>query len=163
MTFYLSGWIVDWICHILVIFQIKTISGKVSQKSADDDSSSKRKGGENEEKPSTKIEAKNDENINWSFHREENGDVDHVAIVDQIKNVASEVARDQFLKVSYSDRILIPRLLIHVRTQTVQLVFSIYWFFYKLVVTLVVESSIMTQVRNIGSNKWTLLTRLLYL
>ena len=89
--------------------------------------------------------------------------MDHVAIVDQIKNVASEVARDQFLKVSYSDRILIPKLLMHVRTQTVQLVFSIYWFFYKLVVTLVVESSIMTQVRNIGSNKWTLLTRLLYL
>jgi hypothetical protein len=147
----------------LVIFQIKTISGKVSQKSADDDSSSKRKGVDNEEKPSTKIEDKNDENINWSFQREENGDVDHVAIVDQIKNVASEVARDQFLKVSYSDRILIPRLLIHVRTQTVQLIFGIYWFFYKLVVTLVVESSIMTQVRNIGSNKWTLLTRLLYL
>jgi hypothetical protein len=86
----------------LVIFQIKTISGKVSQKSADDDSSSKRKGGESveREKASTKIEVKNDENINWSFQREENGDVDHVAIVDQIKNVASEVARDQFLKVN---------------------------------------------------------------
>jgi hypothetical protein len=84
----------------LVIFQIKTISGKVSQKSADDDSSSKRKGGESEESASTKIEAINDENINWSFQREENGDVDHVAIVDQIKNVASEVARDQFLKVN---------------------------------------------------------------
>jgi hypothetical protein len=113
----------------LVIFQIKTISGKVSQKSADDDSSSKRKGVDNEEKPSTKIEDKNDENINWSFQREENGDVDHVAIVDQIKNVASEVARGQFLKVSYSDGILITKLLIHVRTQTVQLIFGICCFF----------------------------------
>ena len=50
------------------------------------------------------ISAKDGENLrtksgDWCLQRGEDGDVDHVAIVDELREAASEVARDQFLKV----------------------------------------------------------------
>ena len=46
-------------------------------------------------------ENKNGENVDWLVNRDAEGDVNHVAIVDQIREAASEVARDQFLKVYF--------------------------------------------------------------
>jgi hypothetical protein len=40
------------------------------------------------------------ENPDWLVSHDADGDVNHVAIVDQLREAASEVARDQFLKVN---------------------------------------------------------------
>ncbi len=85
--------------------QIKTISGKVCQRittSADEPGGKTGKNSvdKNVEKSSTK----DDENVDWLVNRDVEGDVNHVAIVDQIREAATEVARDQFLKVNIKMR-----------------------------------------------------------
>ena len=92
---------------MLFALQIKTISSKV-QTQIGQDSPAKTKSASKEvtavsttetDKKSKNLEYAKSEGTEWSLKLCENGDVNHVAIVDQIREAASEVARDQFLKV----------------------------------------------------------------
>ncbi len=93
------------------IFQIKKISGKVCQRiPASDDNTGERTSkhfvDKNVSKHDAKLSTKDDEksgkgeNPDWLVSHDADGDVNHVAIVDQLREAASEVARDQFLKVN---------------------------------------------------------------
>ena len=89
---------------MLFALQIKTISSKVQTQIGQDSPAKTKSASKEVTTTETDKKIKNFENAQrdgteWSLKLCENGDVNHVAIVDQIREAASEVARDQFLKV----------------------------------------------------------------